>query len=147
MRLGTCGIMNLSFTAGDVVVCTKGSVFIQTNYGSIINGDKENAYTLTKKIFPDHGLSQSMIANMKEIIGESNVKEGGNCSADSFYGSEGRNDPNFEDLNSDLIDRLKEHFPECCSLEMETFKLLSLAEQTSGDNKIYACGAAIGLID
>jgi hypothetical protein len=30
---------------------------------------------------------------------------------------------------------------------METFKLLSLAHQTSGNNKIYACGAAIGLID
>jgi len=95
MRLGTCGIMNLSCTAGDVVVATKGSVFIQTNYANIIDGDKEGAYTLTEKVFPDPGLSKSMIENMKEIIGESNVKEGGNCSADSFYGSEGRQDPNF----------------------------------------------------
>lgn len=147
MRLGTCGIMNLSCTAGDVVIASKGSVFIQTNYEAIINGDRDNAYTLTNVVYPDEGLSKSMLESMKEIIGESNVKEGGNCSADSFYGSEGRQDPNFADLNEDLIDRLKEHFPDCCSLEMETYKLLSLAAQTKGDNKIYACGAAIGLID
>jgi uridine phosphorylase len=127
MRLGTCGIMNLSCTAGDVVVASKGSVFIQTNYGAIIDGNRDDAYTLTKIVYPDAGLSKSMLNSMREIIGESNVKEGGNCSADSFYGSEGRQDPSFADLNEDLIDRLKEHFPDCCSLEMETYKLLSLA--------------------
>lgn len=147
MRLGTCGIMNEKCTAGDVVVATGGSVFIQTNYDHIAEGDAQGAYTISKQVFPDPGLAKVIIENMKEIIGPDNVKEGGNCSADSFYGSEGRQDPNFNDLNEDLIDKLQEVFPDCCSLEMETFKLLSLGQSSSEDHKIYSCGAAIGLID
>ena len=147
MRLGTCGVMNTKCTAGDIIVATEGSVFIQTNYDKLVDGKADGAYTISKPIFPDMGLAKVILENMKEIIGEENVKEGGNCSADSFYGSEGRNDPNFADFNDDLIDTLAEQFPACSSLEMETFKLLSLGVESHEDHKIYACGAAIGLID
>ena len=99
MRLGTCGIMNLSCMAGDVVVASKGSVFIQTNYHNILEGNTEEAYTISKPVFPCPDLTKSILENMREIIGEENVKEGGNCSADSFYGSEGRSDPHFGDFN------------------------------------------------
>ena len=130
MRLGTCGIMNLSCTAGDIVVASKGSVFIQTNYHNILEGKTENAYTISKPIFPSPEFTKVVLECMREIVGEDSVKEGGNCSADSFYGSEGRQDPNFADFNETLITDLQEQFPECCSLEMETFKMLSLAQSS-----------------
>jgi len=38
-------------------------------------------------VLPDERLTKTILENMKEIIGETNVKEGGNCTADSFYGS------------------------------------------------------------
>lgn len=43
-----------------------------------------------------------------------------------------------------LIEKMVEHFPECCSLEMESFKLLSLAALSKD---IYGCAAAIGCVD
>ena len=83
---------------------------------------------------------------MKMTIGEANVTEGLGCSADSFYGSEGRKDPNFRDDNSTLIDRICEMYPECENLEMESHTLMALAALSKKD-KIYAGSAAIGLID
>ncbi len=56
--------------AGDVIVAQKGSVFIQTNYGS--------EYTITKPVLPDPFLSQKMMENFEEIIGKDKVKAGMN---------------------------------------------------------------------
>ena len=53
VRLGTCGVINPSCTAGDLIVAAKGSVFVQTNYASLIKGDIENGYTITKPVLPD----------------------------------------------------------------------------------------------
>jgi uridine phosphorylase len=105
----------------------------------------DNPYKISKPIEADPELSKCVISSLQETIGEMFVKEGMNCSADSFYGSEGRFDPGFIDGNSNLLQELKEKNPDICSLEMETFKLLSLAKMSK--DPIYACGAAIGLVD
>ena len=144
MRYGTCGVISPYHKAGDVLVASKGACFIQTNGHEIAKGSKDKGYTIFKPIKPDSVLSNQMIDNMKEIIGKDRVKGVLNCSADSFYGSEGRPDPNFVDHNETLIDDLMQQYPEAASLEMETFCLFHLASLSK--EKIHACAAAIGLI-
>ncbi|CAM9286704.1 unnamed protein product [Hapterophycus canaliculatus] len=50
-----------------------------------------------------------------------------NASADSFYSSQGRLDPSFEDRNDDLVPSLLARHPSVGTFEMETFQLLHLA--------------------
>ena len=69
-----------------------------------MEGDPENGYTLTKPVLPSPELTKVLLENLREIIGETNIKEGGNCTADSFYGSQGRFDPDFNDQNQLLIE-------------------------------------------
>jgi hypothetical protein len=60
------------------------------------------------------------------------VHEGLNASADSFFSSQGRPDPHFDDRNTEVIDRLLALHPHASSLEMETFYLLHLANCSRG---------------
>lgn len=55
------------------------------------------------------------------------VFQGMNCSADSYYSSQGRKDPLFDDANSDLIEGLLSKYPSLYSFEMENFHLYSLS--------------------
>ena len=50
-----------------------------------------------------------------------------NASADSFYGSQGREDAAFLDANANLIEVLQQRHPGISTLEMETFVLNHLA--------------------
>lgn len=53
------------------------------------------------------------------------VALGLNVTAESFYGSQGRMDPNFFDDNATLIDDVTRHYNgEAQTMEMETFQLL-----------------------
>jgi len=54
-----------------------------------MEGDLIKGYTITKPVLPDPKLTSVILENLKEIIGPTNIKEGGNCTADSFYGSQG----------------------------------------------------------
>lgn len=141
IRYGTCGVINPDYQAGQVLVAAKGSIFAQTNCGEIIKGNRDKAYTIAKPVLPDIGLSALLVNNMREIIGRDKVKEVMNCSADSFYGSEGRFDPNFEGYNETLIDDILSAYPQVVSLEMESFGLLNLATES-----MHCTAAAIGLI-
>lgn len=144
MRYGTCGVIDSNFNAGDVLVASKGCVWIKTNYDQIANGNYKNAYTIFKPAMPDLVLCNLMIDNMREIIGKDKVKAVMNWSADSFYGSEGRPDYNFIDANETLIDEVKDKYPDTVGLEMETFCLYHLGQLSK--EKIHTCAAAIGLI-
>jgi uridine phosphorylase len=101
----------------------------------------DKAYTITKPVKSDIPLSSQLVCNLRDTVGKDKVKQVMNCSADSFYCSEGRIDPNFIDLNDNLIKDLRDKYPEVVSLEMESFGLLSLATK---DMHCTAC--AIGLI-
>jgi uridine phosphorylase len=141
IRLGTCGVIHPDYDAGQILVATKGSTFIQTNHDQIIKGNMDKAYTITKPVKSDIPLSSQLVCNLRDTVGKDKVKQVMNCSADSFYCSEGRIDPNFIDLNDNLIKDLRDKYPEVVSLEMESFGLLSLATK---DMHCTAC--AIGLI-
>jgi uridine phosphorylase len=51
------------------------------------------------------------------------VKIGVNLSADSFYASQGRSTPSFNDENSDLIEKVKERYSDDLTNEMGSFYL------------------------
>ena len=60
------------------------------------------------------------------------MHEGLNASADSFFSSQGRPDPNFDDRNACVLDDLLHRHPTTSSLEMETFHLFHLAQCSYG---------------
>ena len=141
IRLGTCGVIHEDYDAGQILVATKGSTFIQTNHSEIIKGNAKKAYSIADPVKADIPLSSLLVCNLRDTVGKDKVKQVMNCSADSFYCSEGRIDPNFIDLNDTLIDDLRAKFPDVVSLEMESFALLSLATKD-----MHCTAAAIGLI-
>ena len=67
---------------------------------------------------------------MTSVFGEDGVALGLNATADSFYSSQGRRDPNFNDANEHLIDEIIMAHPNAITLEMETFTLLHLSQST-----------------
>ena len=141
IRLGTCGVIHPDYDAGQLLVATKGSTFIKTHHDEIINGNIEKAYSFSPPVKSDIPLSSLLVCNLRNTVGDEKVKQVMNCSADSFYNSEGRIDPNFNDYNNTLISDLRKKFPGVVSLEMESFGLLSLATK---DMHCTAC--AIGMI-
>jgi uridine phosphorylase len=68
---------------------------------------------------------------MVSTFGEANVATGLNATADSFYSSQGRKDPNFNDANDHLIQEIIATYPNAVTLEMETFTLFHLSQCTS----------------
>ena len=68
---------------------------------------------------------------MASTFGEANVATGLNATADSFYSSQGRKDPNFNDANDHLIQEIVATHPNAVTLEMETFTLFHLSKCTS----------------
>ena len=89
----------------------------------------------------DDALSALVQEELVKSLGAASVLEGVNITADSFYSSQGRIDPNFSDANSDIIEDLQTHYPRARSLEMETFQLLHLAR--CSQTPIHASAAAI----
>lgn len=72
-------------------------------------------------------------------------KRGTNSSADSFYSSQGRLTNEFIDCNENLIREVKNIYPDLLTLEMETFHLFDMAENSA--KKLYAAGACIIMAD
>ncbi len=68
-----------------------------------------------------------------------------NATADSFYSSQGRVTNHFVDNNERLIDEIKAIYPELCTLEMESFHLLDLADNSKGN--LHAGSACIIIAD
>lgn len=73
-------------------------------------------------------LSDLLVAALSEHIGKDSLRTGTNVTAESFYSSQGRIDPNFDDDNHDINKMLVERYPSARSLEMESFWLLHLAQ-------------------
>jgi uridine phosphorylase len=84
----------------------------------------------------------------KDALATPSVVAGLNCTADSFYSSQGRTSGHFDDRNDNLIEAILAGDTSAASLEMETFHLLDLArcsQKVNGRPGIVAAAAAIGL--
>ena len=166
-RFGTCGGITSEALVGSVVVASEGSAYVTRNpdaftyrYNSTDSteakdapGDKYNMYEICPS---DPTLSAMVKSNHEEILvydielnndsqmGNDTsrwVAEGANVTAESFYSSQGRIDPQFDDSNEDLIEQITSKYPNARTMEMETFLLFHLAK--SCKVPIYASAAAI----
>jgi uridine phosphorylase len=129
-------------------VASEGAVYVSRNVDAFAyNYDNTNAasdlspYNISLVAPSDAILSASMIRHLSEVVGPDMVKTGLNVTADSFYSGQGRVDPNFQDLNADLIDLVIEKYPRAASMVLDWFLLLHLAKCSK--KPVYASAAAI----
>jgi len=130
IRLGSCGGVAAAATPGVVVANTPGSVRCSRNVDcEDFSAPSDDCYLITKNpATPDEGLASALAASLRKELGNANVVEGLNCSADSFYDAQWRKDPNFKDANTDVLARLQAMHGAVASVEMESFYLLHLAK-------------------
>lgn len=156
IRFGTCGGLVSSAPAGSVVVAN-GSALVTRDPDSFayLYSNEDTKQTESDEFQPSY--RTSLIApsdsRLTEIVGEEltkvlpdNVQSGINVTAESFYGSQGRIDPNFIDHNESLIQTILTCYPSAKTMEMETFQLLHLAKCASKLTPIRATAAAIVVI-
>eukprot|EP01112_Ceratiomyxa_fruticulosa_P008369 TRINITY_DN216_c0_g1_i1.p1 TRINITY_DN216_c0_g1~~TRINITY_DN216_c0_g1_i1.p1 ORF type:complete len:297 (+),score=60.55 TRINITY_DN216_c0_g1_i1:128-1018(+) len=134
VRFGTCGSPQPNIAVGAIAVAEQ-AVLIRRNVDNWIDST-EPPYFFSKPVSSDKELSKLLLSHLKSPYG---VVSGLNATADSFYSSQGRIDPNFDDRNSTLIDDILKAHPNLISLEMETFKLLHLALCSHGTISAAAC--------
>lgn len=129
LRYGTCGTPQPTIPVGTVCV-TSSSVLIRRNpdhwLPSPTGGPSPSPYDISLPVPSDPTLTTLLHSNIVKLVG-GNVVTGSNVTADSFYSSQGRTDPNFNDDNSDLVDLIVAKYPDMATLEMETFQLFHLA--------------------
>jgi len=127
IRLGTCGTPVADIPVGSLVVA-KSSVLVRRNpdgFGSVPRGDP---YSFSLPVPATEDLCHQIFEELKSKETEDHpIFCGRNATADTFYSSQGRVDPTFDDRNENLIDSLVREIPDLISIEMETFHLLDLA--------------------
>ncbi len=125
---------------GSVAVASEGSISVRRNPtafqrrmaaaapASGAEAWKDTPYLVFDPIPSDAALNRHLLAT---YAANPKVKDRVvpclNCTADSFYSSQGRQDVNFEDDNAGLIDSIVASYPSCTTLEMESFHFLDMA--------------------
>jgi len=159
IRLGTCGSPRKDIPIGSIVV-SPSSVCITSNFDSfdetvqnggtngngVTNGNTSEikpVYHISKPVKGDHAIFQSLMKSLQSSILDHPIIEAIDASADSFYSSQGRVDPNFADQNETIINNILNAYPSIGSLQMETFQLFHLARLSK--EKIHAGACAIVL--
>ncbi|EGF76492.1 hypothetical protein BATDEDRAFT_37549 [Batrachochytrium dendrobatidis JAM81] len=136
IRFGSCGGIGENSRVGLMAVAKDGAVNVCRNYdyfapmysGTAPEATSTEGPYLVSKICPsDVQLSELLYSSLSDCLGKDAVITGLNATADSFYSSQGRQDPGFNDHNSDLIDTIRKKYPNCETLEMESHMLLHLA--------------------
>jgi len=148
LRLGTCGTPNVNVPLGAVTLNDQ-CVLITRNYDAWMrqemkndSGQTEKHYKVSRPIQADKALTCSLKRELEKRIKD--VRVGLSATCDSFYGSQGRQDPWFLDYNENLIDELMKQYPNAVTFEMETGHLFHLAK-IARRRKIRAGGCAIVL--
>ncbi|KAH6578845.1 hypothetical protein BASA50_000231 [Batrachochytrium salamandrivorans] len=159
IRFGSCGGIGDKTRVGMMTVSKDGAVGVSRNYdyfepmysGVAPDASSEQGPYLISKICPaDSQLSDELMNSLCKCLGEESVLSGLNATADSFYSSQGRQDPGFNDYNSDLIEVIRKKYPNCETLEMESHMLLHLARCAtfkSPDAGIRAAACAMVFAD
>jgi len=127
IRLGSCGTPHVDIPISTVVVA-KSSFGVLTDYDAYHEG-KKDCFKITKELYPDASLHPLLVKSLHDAAeGAFPVTEAEDATADSFYGSQGRIDPEFDDRNGQLIEQFLELHPDTGSLQMETYHLFHLAK-------------------
>ena len=147
VRVGTCGTPCEDVEPGTFVQCYPGSYHCSRNVDAW-STPGQPPYYISKMIPSEEALSKAIFdacMNSLTLTQRCQIIQGKNCSADSFYSSQGRLDINFCDRNADLLQWINaQHDNGVKSVEMETFHLLDLSRCASSQMPIYA--TAISLV-
>eukprot|EP01032_Pedospumella_encystans_P011311 gene11311-13157_t len=119
IRFGTCGGLTLDTLPGSVMVAAEGAGYICRNPDAFIHNysddsnatKKQESYHLSQVAPANAELSELLVAALTEHIGADSLRTGTNVTAESFYSSQGRIDPNFDDDNHDINKLLVERYP------------------------------------
>lgn len=146
VRLGTCGCLQESVKVGNVSVAD-GSALVQRNYSHFDSSSPAHAqpYTISELCLPDSELNSSIVSALQKAMGSDKVNEGTNITADSFYSSQGRADPSFNDENGRLISEVLKKYPKAITMEMETFQLFHLARSCLPKGSMRAAAAVVNV--
>jgi uridine phosphorylase len=159
IRFGTCGGMVESIPAGCLMVASEGSILVTQKVDAM--GHHEGKTEEEEDAFPyfvsnvcpsDAALSEAVLRCFREALvpdaseeEASLVVRGGlNVTCDSFYSSQGRIDPDFDDRNESLVAEILNKHPSAASMEMESFQLLHLA-RISTNHSVRASAVALSL--
>ena len=160
-RFGTCGGISDKALCGSVVVAKQGSSMVNRNpdaFAYNYSGDAATAtasvpkYNIFQVAPADERLSDALITQLTQVLETDEelmqghtagqlVSQGVNITGESFYSSQGRIDPEFDDGNDELIAQVCAKFPTALTMEMETFQLFHLAKCSK--QPFYASAAAI----
>ncbi|KAG2494589.1 hypothetical protein HYH03_007355 [Edaphochlamys debaryana] len=102
-------------------------------------------YSVSLPVRSDPYLASILVEAAAAVVGPGRVVQGLTASADSFYSSQGRTGPEFDDANEGLLGALTKAHPDLMSLEMETFHLMDLARCSKGS--IRATGICVALAE
>lgn len=146
VRLGTCGCLQESVKVGNVSVAN-GSALVQRNYSHFDSSSPAHAqpYTISELCLPDSELNSSVVSALQKAMSSDKVNEGTNITADSFYSSQGRFDPSFNDENDRLISEVLKKYPKAITMEMETFQLFHLARSCLPKGSMRAAAAVVNV--
>ncbi|KAL7547836.1 hypothetical protein ACHAWF_012227 [Thalassiosira exigua] len=135
VRFGSCGIVDPETKPGCVCVAS-GSIAVARDPDAWGPPSEEGEgsqkaptpkYRFSRPIASHSGLSESLRRSLADGIGPERTRVGANATADSFYSSQGRPSPHFDDDNATLLDELRSHPADIVTCEMETFHFLDLA--------------------
>lgn len=145
-RFGTCGGITEKAIVGSVVVASGGSGYASRNPDGFAHNYDEGSpsadvpkYCMARVAPSDERLSSALEAEMSRALHADEmlmtdrnhgdlVSSGVNVTAESFYSSQGRIDPEFDDGNDTIIDEVRTFYPDARTMEMETFQLFHLAK-------------------
>ncbi|KAG6967149.1 hypothetical protein JG688_00006457 [Phytophthora aleatoria] len=139
-------IIRKEIAPGSVVVSGNGSVMITRNPDAFFPDATGEEYYRVSRVMPSSpALSKALVAAMNDKLGALraepiiaasidrdalSVFDGLNATACSFYSSQGRLDPAFDDRNEQLVENLTKTHQDLYTVEMETFHLLDLAQRS-----------------
>ena len=142
VRFGTCGTPDENISVGDFGVTTD-AIVVQRNPDAFRKGASKDItpYVYSARIPSCEALGNLIEEEAKKLMPAEKVHRGLTASADSFYSSQGRVDPAFDDRNANVIDEMLEKYPDLKMIEMESATLLDLADVAV--EKVYASACAI----
>ena len=131
VRVGTCGSPCEKTKVGQITVPHTFHTVLRMANGFRKNSQNatiDDCYSISDGIECDKGLMELLTKNCEKLCGT--VYTGNHVSCCSFYSSQGRTDPNFNDKNEGLVDHMCEKLPNLVSIEMESSLLVDLAENS-----------------
>lgn len=88
-RFGGCASIDPNFKVGNVILASKGSFLVQTDYDKIHDPNcKELPYKISRSIEVTHQLADHLKRHLEYSTVEGNFKEGVTGTTDSFYNSQ-----------------------------------------------------------